>query len=121
MFHIPISGLKYRCAKCTFCFILIGQKRLRTSEDTRKPPPPDLGEQRTPQPEDVEEGEVVEIVTKTGDVHVVEEQSPHFTSDSAQRLNQDIKFCSRDLDIIKQKTNEVEQKLKNMIDILGRI
>ncbi|PIO23965.1 hypothetical protein AB205_0064340 [Aquarana catesbeiana] len=60
-------------------------------------------------------------VSHTGDVHVVEEQSPHFTSDSAQRLNQDIKFCSRDLDIIKQKTNEVEQKLKNMIDILGRI
>ncbi|PIO39156.1 hypothetical protein AB205_0208990 [Aquarana catesbeiana] len=104
MFHIPISGLKYRCAKYTFCFILIGEKRLRTSEDTRNPPPPKEGEQRTPQPEDVEEGEVVEIVT-TGDVHVVEEQSPHFTSDSAQRLIQDM-FCSQDLDIIKQKTND---------------
>ncbi|PIO40558.1 hypothetical protein AB205_0141580 [Aquarana catesbeiana] len=63
MFHIPISGLKYLCAKYTFCFILIGEKRLRTSEDTRNPPPPEEGEQRTPQPEDVEEGEVVEIVT----------------------------------------------------------
>ncbi|PIO22407.1 hypothetical protein AB205_0106360 [Aquarana catesbeiana] len=79
------------------------------------------GEQRTPQPEDVEEGEVVEIVTTTGDVHVVEEQSPHFTSDSAHRLIQDIMFCSQDLDIIKQKTNDIEQKLKNMIDVLGRI
>ncbi|PIO40575.1 hypothetical protein AB205_0002160 [Aquarana catesbeiana] len=118
MFHIPISGLKYRCAKYTFCFILIGEKRLRTSDDTRKPPLPEEGEQRTPQPEDVEEGE---IVTTTGDVHVVEEQSPHFTSDSAQRLIQDIMFCSRDLDIIKQKKNEVEQKLKDMIDVLGRI
>ncbi|PIO24937.1 hypothetical protein AB205_0026390 [Aquarana catesbeiana] len=120
MFHFPISSLKYRCAKYTFCFILIGEKRLRTSENTRKPPPPEEGEQKTPQPEDVEEGEVVEIVTTTGDVHV-EEQSPHFTSDSAQRLIQDIMFCSWNLDIIKQKTNEVEKKLKNMIDVLGRI
>ncbi|PIO16047.1 hypothetical protein AB205_0063530 [Aquarana catesbeiana] len=59
--------------------------------------------------------------TASGDVHVVEEQSPHFTSASAQMLIQDIMVCSRDLDIIKQKTNDVEQKLKNMIDVLGRI
>ncbi|PIN88290.1 hypothetical protein AB205_0213620 [Aquarana catesbeiana] len=40
MFHIPFSGLKYLCAKYTFCFILIGEKRLRGqhSEDTRDPP-----------------------------------------------------------------------------------
>ncbi|PIO24674.1 hypothetical protein AB205_0126380 [Aquarana catesbeiana] len=120
MFHIPISGLKYLCAKYTFCFILIGEKRIWTSEDTRKPPLLKK-EQRTPQPEDVEEGEVVEIVTTTGDVHVVEEQSTHFTSDSAQRLIQDIMFCSQDLDLIKQKTNDIEQKLKNMIDVLGKI
>ncbi|PIO24136.1 hypothetical protein AB205_0116100 [Aquarana catesbeiana] len=122
MFHIPISGLKYWYGKYTFCFILIGEKRLRGhhSEDTRDPPPPEEGEQRS-QPEDVEEGEVVEIVTTTGDVQVVEEQSHHFTSDSALRLIQDIMFCSRDLDFIKQKTNEIEQKLKNMIDVLGRI
>ncbi|PIO38241.1 hypothetical protein AB205_0201950 [Aquarana catesbeiana] len=59
--------------------------------------------------------------TDNCDVHVVEEQSPHFTSDSAQRLIQDIMFCSQDLDIIKQKTNDIEQKLKNMIDVLERI
>ncbi|PIO32528.1 hypothetical protein AB205_0057630 [Aquarana catesbeiana] len=89
MFHIPISGLKYWCAKYTFCLILIGEKRLGTSEDTRNPQPHKEGELSTPQPEDVEEGEVddvVEIVTTTGDVHVVEEQSPHFTSASAQML-----------------------------------
>ncbi|PIO10245.1 hypothetical protein AB205_0034690 [Aquarana catesbeiana] len=56
-----------------------------------------------------------------GDVHFVEEQAPHFTSASAQILIQEIMVCSRDLDIIKQKTYEVEQKLKNMIDVLGRI
>ncbi|PIO16528.1 hypothetical protein AB205_0040800, partial [Aquarana catesbeiana] len=68
-----------------------------------KPPPPEEGEQRTPQPEDVEERAVVEIVTTTGDVHVVEEQSTNFTTDSAQRLIQDIMFCKQDLDLIKQK------------------
>ncbi|PIO22641.1 hypothetical protein AB205_0197280, partial [Aquarana catesbeiana] len=104
--------------KIYLCFILMGRKG---SEDTRKPPPPEEGEQRTPQPEDVEEGEVVEIVTTTGDVHVVEEQSTHFMSDSAQKLSQDLMFCSQDLDLIKQKTNDIEQRLKNMIDVLGRI
>ncbi|PIO37425.1 hypothetical protein AB205_0021550 [Aquarana catesbeiana] len=56
--------------------LLKREKRLSTSEDTRDPPPPKEGELSTPQPEDVEEGEVddvVEIVTTTGDVHVVEE------------------------------------------------
>ncbi|PIO30704.1 hypothetical protein AB205_0085400 [Aquarana catesbeiana] len=79
---------------------------------------------RTPQPQDVEGGEVddvVEIVTTTGDVHIMEEQAPHFTSASAQILIQEIMVCSQDLDIIKQKNCEVEQKLKNMIDVLGRI
>ncbi|PIO23839.1 hypothetical protein AB205_0076770 [Aquarana catesbeiana] len=107
MFHIPISGLKY-----------LWEKRLGTSEDTRDPPPSKEGELSI-QPEDVEKGEMVEIVTTTGDVHVVEEDS-HFTSESAQMLIQDIMVCSRDLDVIKQKTNEVEQKLKNMIDVSGR-
>ncbi|PIO15751.1 hypothetical protein AB205_0113740 [Aquarana catesbeiana] len=121
MFLIHISGHKYLCAMYTFCFILIGEKRLWTSEDTSKPPPSEEGGQRIPQPEDVEEGEVVEIITTTGDVHVVKEQSPHFTTDSAQRLIQEIMFCSRDLDIIKEKTKVIEKRMKNMIDVLGRI
>ncbi|PIO25019.1 hypothetical protein AB205_0078850 [Aquarana catesbeiana] len=123
MFHIHISGHKYLCAKYTFCFILIGEKRLGKSEDNRNPPPL-KGEQRTPQSEDVEEGEVeevIEIVTTTGDVQVVEEQSTYFTSDSAQRLIQDIMWCSRDLDLINEKTKEIEHRLKNVIDVLGRI
>ncbi|PIO12966.1 hypothetical protein AB205_0127340 [Aquarana catesbeiana] len=92
MFHIPISGLKYLCAKYTFCFILTGEKRLggHHSEDTRNPTPHKEGELSTrPHPEDLEEGgveEVGKLVTTTGDVLVVEEQAEHFTSDSAQRL-----------------------------------
>ncbi|PIO26493.1 hypothetical protein AB205_0108960 [Aquarana catesbeiana] len=123
MFHIHISGHKYRCAKYTFHFILIGEKRLGTSEDTRDPPPTKKGELSS-QPEDVEEGEVeevVEIVTPTGDVHVVEEQCTHFTTDIAESLIQDIMWCSRDLDFIKKKNKEIEQRMKDMIDVLGRI
>ncbi|PIO15774.1 hypothetical protein AB205_0022600 [Aquarana catesbeiana] len=121
MFHIPISGLKYLCAKYTFCFILIGEKRLRTSEDTRDPPAHKVGEQRTPQPQDVEGGEVddvVEIVTTTGQCLTPQ---IHVMCMLWKNKLQKIMVCSRDLDTIKQKTNEVEQKLKNMIDILGRI
>ncbi|PIO40899.1 hypothetical protein AB205_0190460 [Aquarana catesbeiana] len=39
MKHIHISGHKDLCAKYTFCFILIGEKRLGTSEDSSNPPP----------------------------------------------------------------------------------
>ncbi|PIO36937.1 hypothetical protein AB205_0125990 [Aquarana catesbeiana] len=122
MFHIPISGLKYLCAKFTFCFILIGEQRLRKYEDTRDPPPPppEEGEQSL-QPEDVGEGDVVEIGTTTGDVQVVVPKSSDFTSDSAQPMIQEIMFCSRDLAIIKENTEEIKQRLKNMIDVLGRI
>ncbi|PIO12495.1 hypothetical protein AB205_0155520 [Aquarana catesbeiana] len=63
----------------------------------------------------------VKKVLLKSDVHVVEEQAPHFTIDSAQRLIQDIMYCSQDLDFIKQKIKEIELKLKNMIDVLGRI
>ncbi|PIO40286.1 hypothetical protein AB205_0209780 [Aquarana catesbeiana] len=53
------------------------------------------------------------------DVQVVVPKSSAFTS--AQRMIQEIMFCSRDLDIIKEKTKEIEQRLKNIIDVLGRI
>ncbi|PIO16244.1 hypothetical protein AB205_0040890 [Aquarana catesbeiana] len=61
------------------------------------------------------------IMTKVvkSDVQVVVPKSCHFTSDSAQRIIREIMFCSHDLDIIKEKTKEIEQRLKNMIDVLG--
>ncbi|PIO24289.1 hypothetical protein AB205_0189090 [Aquarana catesbeiana] len=76
-----------------------------------------------PQPEDVEEGEVYEvgeIVTTTGDVDVVEEES-HFTSASAQILIGEIMVCNQDFQKIKEDINDVEKRLKNIIDVLGRI
>ncbi|PIO14453.1 hypothetical protein AB205_0054720, partial [Aquarana catesbeiana] len=83
--------------------IHIGEKRLGTSEDTKDPQPHEEGEVTTPQPQDVEEGgvyEVGEIVTTTGDVDVVEEES-HFTSASAHVLGE-IMVCNHDLELIKE-------------------
>ncbi|PIO13197.1 hypothetical protein AB205_0065870 [Aquarana catesbeiana] len=71
----------------------------------------------------MEEGEVYEvgeIVTTTGDVDVVEEET-HFTSASAQILIREIMVCNRDLQKIKEVINDVEKRLKNIIDVLGRI
>ncbi|PIO28838.1 hypothetical protein AB205_0103830 [Aquarana catesbeiana] len=115
------SCLKYLCAKYTF-FFHIGVKRLGTSEDTRDPPLPKEGEIPTPQPEDVgsDVHELGQIVTTTGDVDVVEEET-HFTSASAHVLIGEIMVCKRDLENIKENINDVQQKIKNIIDVLGRI
>ncbi|PIO09269.1 hypothetical protein AB205_0214750, partial [Aquarana catesbeiana] len=89
------------------------EKILGTSEDTRNPQPPKEGEIPTPQPEAVEEGEVYElgeIVTKTGDVDVVEEET-HFTSACAQIFIWEIMVCNRDLQKIKEDINDVEKRL----------
>ncbi|PIO10469.1 hypothetical protein AB205_0201650 [Aquarana catesbeiana] len=87
MFHIPISCLKYLCAKYTLFFIHM-RKDFGTSEDIKNTTPPKEGEIPTHPEEDVE-GEVPElgeIVTTTGDVVDVVEEETHFTSASAQIL-----------------------------------
>ncbi|PIO14934.1 hypothetical protein AB205_0029990, partial [Aquarana catesbeiana] len=63
----------------------------------------------------------IQKVLLKSDVQAVVPKSSDFSSDSAQRMIQEIMFCSQDLDIIKEKTKEIEQRLKNMIDVLGRI
>ncbi|PIO09854.1 hypothetical protein AB205_0100110 [Aquarana catesbeiana] len=100
----------------------IGEKRLRghrSLEETTDPPPQEEGEIPQSQQEEEEEGEVVEIVTTTGDHDVVDEG--HFTSESAQILIGEIMGCNRDLENIKQKINDVQNKMKNIIDVLGRV
>ncbi|PIO13674.1 hypothetical protein AB205_0179420 [Aquarana catesbeiana] len=99
------------------------EKRLGMSEVTREPQPPKEGEIQKQQPEDVEEGEVYEkgeIVTTTGDVDVVEEET-HFTSANAHVLIREIMLCNRDVQKIKEDINDVEKRLKNIIAVLGRI
>ncbi|PIO28440.1 hypothetical protein AB205_0040920 [Aquarana catesbeiana] len=64
--------------------------------------------------------EVGEIVTTTGDVDVMEEES-NFTSASAHILMGGVMVCNRDLQKIKEDINDVKKRLKNIIDVLGRI
>ncbi|PIO10027.1 hypothetical protein AB205_0172290 [Aquarana catesbeiana] len=83
------------------------------------PPPQEEGEIPQTQPEE-EEGDIIEIVTTIGDRDVVEEEC-NFTSESAQILIGEIMGCYRDLQNIKQNINDVQNKMKNIIDVLGRI
>ncbi|PIN96894.1 hypothetical protein AB205_0122820 [Aquarana catesbeiana] len=57
--------------------------------------------------------------TDNCDVDVVEEES--FTSASAHVLIGEIIVCNRHLEKIKENINDVQQKTKNVIDVLGRI
>ncbi|PIN88343.1 hypothetical protein AB205_0171230 [Aquarana catesbeiana] len=96
--HGPYPNPNVRKAKIMIK-VVKREKGFGTSEDTRDPQPPKEGEIPTRQPEDVEEGEVYEfgkIVTTTGDVDVVEEET-HFTSASAHVLIGEIMMCNRDL------------------------
>ncbi|PIO11790.1 hypothetical protein AB205_0129150 [Aquarana catesbeiana] len=56
----------------------------------------------------------------TSDRDVVEEEC-NFTSESAQILIGEIMGCNRDLENIKQNISDVQNKMKNIIDVLGRI
>ncbi|PIO16412.1 hypothetical protein AB205_0027990, partial [Aquarana catesbeiana] len=105
------------------------EKRIGTYKDTRNPTPHKEGQVTTPQPgnvdaepEDVDSvvHEVGEIVTTTGDMDVVEEET-HFTCASAHILIGEIMVCNRDLEKIKENINDVQLKIKNNIDDLGRI
>ncbi|PIN88283.1 hypothetical protein AB205_0075550 [Aquarana catesbeiana] len=81
MFHIPLSVIKYVCAKYTY-FFYIREKRLRghhSAEETTDPP-----------------------LHEEGDRDVVD--PGHFTSESAQILIREIMGCNRDLENI-QKTS----------------
>ncbi|PIO35447.1 hypothetical protein AB205_0121150 [Aquarana catesbeiana] len=58
--------------------------------------------------------------TDNCDVDVVEEET-HFISASAHVLIGEIMVCNHDLQKIKKDINDVEKRLKNIIDVLGRI
>ncbi|PIO15222.1 hypothetical protein AB205_0105630 [Aquarana catesbeiana] len=106
-----------------YFLIHIGGKRLGTYEDTKNTTPPKEGEIPTHHEEDVE-GEVPElgeIMTTTGDVVDVLEEETHFTSASAQILIEEVMVCNRELEKIKENINDVEKRLNNIIDVLGRI
>ncbi|XP_077307136.1 uncharacterized protein LOC143927030 [Lithobates pipiens] len=102
-----------------------GEKRIGTTEDTSNPTPNEE-RQITTHPEDVDAdvhkvlGEVVEIMSTTGDVDVVKEET-HFSSASAQILIREFMVCNCDLEQFKQNIHGVQKRLSNIIDILGKI
>ncbi|PIO09667.1 hypothetical protein AB205_0136230 [Aquarana catesbeiana] len=62
---------------------------------------------------------LVELVTTTGDRDVVDPDP--FTSESAQILIGEIMGCNLALENLNKNINDVIQKNKNIIDVLGRV
>ncbi|PIO11042.1 hypothetical protein AB205_0100480 [Aquarana catesbeiana] len=121
MFPIYSSAIKYLCANYTIFVLHRGEKTRRTPlirGDHRPPPPLEEGEIHPTQEEQEEEEDVVEIVT-TGDRDVVDPDP--FTSESAQILIGEIMRCNLQLENLKKNINDVIQKNKNIIDVLGRV
>ncbi|PIO11021.1 hypothetical protein AB205_0070420, partial [Aquarana catesbeiana] len=86
--------------------------------ETRDPPPLEEGE-IPPTQEEQEEEDVVELVTTTGDRDVVDPDP--FTSENAQILIGEIIACNVALENITKNINDVINKNKNIIDVLGRV
>ncbi|XP_040214429.1 early nodulin-75-like [Rana temporaria] len=89
----------------------------RQEPTPHRPPRQEPTPHRPPRPQDVEEGEVVEIPT-TGDEHVAEER-PRFSHSRAQNILLQIKACSREMYVINQKMAFIEETFKDIIDDLG--
>ncbi|PIO11019.1 hypothetical protein AB205_0114480 [Aquarana catesbeiana] len=121
------------CFNYTFCLILIGEKRLRQqSKDPRTPPShqPEAVISPSPSPrprppDELEEGEVevvCDISTTPSDILVVEgEAAEPFSTDSAQRLIGQIMVWNGQIDSMRNQLETMQQEMKNMIDVLGRI
>ncbi|PIO36514.1 hypothetical protein AB205_0046790 [Aquarana catesbeiana] len=62
----------------------------------------------------------IKRVLQKSDVDVVEEET-HFTSARAQILIGEITVCNQELEKVMENINDVEKRLNNIIDVLGRI
>ncbi|PIO34027.1 hypothetical protein AB205_0036580 [Aquarana catesbeiana] len=60
------------------------------------------------------------MVTTTGDVDVVEEET-HFNSASAQVLISEIMVCNWDLEKVKQNITDVQKRMTNIINVSAKI
>ncbi|PIO15999.1 hypothetical protein AB205_0020480, partial [Aquarana catesbeiana] len=89
------------------------EKRLGTCEDTMDPPPLKEKKIPTPQPDDVEEGEVYEVgkIVTTTVMWMLWKKIR-----ISQVLIGEIMVCNREEGI-----NDIEKRLKNIVDVLGRI
>ncbi|PIO09441.1 hypothetical protein AB205_0154820, partial [Aquarana catesbeiana] len=114
------------------------EKRLRQqSKDLRTPPShqPEAEDSPRPRPrppDELEEGEVEELCdlsTPPSELLVVEGQAAEpFTTDSVQRLIGQIMLWNGQIDQMREqihtmqlRLDSMQQEMKNMIDVLGRI
>ncbi|PIO09613.1 hypothetical protein AB205_0083110 [Aquarana catesbeiana] len=119
MFSIFSSAIKYLCAKYTIFVLHRGEKTRRTPLIRGDQSPPlEEGEIHPTQAEQEEE-DMGELVTTTGDRDVVNPDP--FTSESAQILIGEIMGCNLALENLQKNINDVIQKNKNIIDVLGKV
>ncbi|PIO11815.1 hypothetical protein AB205_0089130 [Aquarana catesbeiana] len=109
MFPIYSSAIKYLCVKYTIFVSHRGEKTRRTPliRGDQRPPPREEGEIPQRQEEEEEE-DVVELVTTTGDRHVVDPD--RFTSESVQILIGEIMRCNLALENLQKNINDVIKK-----------
>ncbi|PIO35256.1 hypothetical protein AB205_0056900 [Aquarana catesbeiana] len=110
MFHIPSSAIKYLCANYTYFYLHRGEKTRRTPLIRGDHRPHTSGRSGDP-PKTA--GDVVEIVTTSGDCDVVDPD--HFTSESAQILIGEIMGCNRDLENIHKNINDIQKKRRTSL------
>ncbi|PIO09306.1 hypothetical protein AB205_0118710, partial [Aquarana catesbeiana] len=96
-----------------------GRKDSEDIPHLRRPQTPHLWKKVKSSQAEQEEEDMVEIVTTTGDCDVV--YPGHFISESAQILIGEIMGCNGDLENILKNINVVQQKMKNIIHVLGRV
>ncbi|PIO09598.1 hypothetical protein AB205_0165180 [Aquarana catesbeiana] len=121
MFPIYSYAIKHLCAKYTIFVLHRGEKTQRTPlirGDQSPPPALEEGEIHRTQAEQEEE-DMMELVTTTGDRDVVNPDP--FTSESAHILIGEIMGCNLALENLQKNINDVIQKNKNIIDVLGRV
>ncbi|PIO10938.1 hypothetical protein AB205_0083860, partial [Aquarana catesbeiana] len=115
-----------------------GEKTQTTVQGSQDPPPshqPEAEDSPSPRPrppDELEEGEVEEMCdlsTPPSELLVVEGQAAEpFTTDSAQRLigqimlwNGQIDKMHEQIQTMQLRLDSMQQEMKNMIDVLGRI
>ncbi|PIO11929.1 hypothetical protein AB205_0062430, partial [Aquarana catesbeiana] len=105
MFPIYSYAIKYLCVKYSIFVLHRGEKTWRTPLIRGDHRPPTSGRRGNP-PNPTDDRDVVD--------------PDPFTSESAQILIGEIMGCNLQLENLKKNINDVIQKNKNIIDVLGR-
>ncbi|PIO12011.1 hypothetical protein AB205_0025930 [Aquarana catesbeiana] len=117
MIHIPISAIKYLCAKYTYFFYHRGSKTRKTTLIRGDHRPHTSGRRGNPP----KQSRRRKTLWKLAPQQVIVILWIQINSESAQILIGEIMGCNRDLENIQKNINDVQQKTKNITDVLGRV